>query len=83
MCKLQPSRLRKRPDRMPRYVREKLLYGLQRPLYLNSEWLVRWWRMKTVRRAVDAGVNVKLEGHYALPIVRFSIGISKKSRGEV
>jgi hypothetical protein len=34
--------------------------------------------MRTVRRAVDAGVNVKLEGYYALPIVCFSIGKSKK-----
>jgi len=71
MCKarkLQPSWLRKRPNRMPRYVRQEFLYGLQRPLYSNSQWRVKWWWMKTMRRLVNARVNVKLKGHEALPI---------------
>jgi hypothetical protein len=52
---------------MPKYVRKELLYGLQRPLYLNAQWLVRMRRMETMRRVVDAGRDEKLEGHGALP----------------
>lgn len=55
--KLQLLWLRKNPDRMLRYVRKELLYGIQRQLYLNSQLLLRRRRMKTMRRVVDAGMK--------------------------
>lgn len=60
--KLQLLWLRKNPDRMLRYVRKELLYGIRRPLYLNSQLLASQEAEDEDDEAGCGCRNEKLEG---------------------
>jgi hypothetical protein len=48
---------------MPCYLRKEILDGCHWTFDLDSQGLLRWWRMERVSRTTNARGDVKLESH--------------------